>query len=107
MSPARPRAEQCGYLARGTNASVRSVSVRVLPDWHHAAVVIYFQTVYRRQPVRAKRVLVASQTNLPRLTPRLKPSANLNVWKARKTFNDLRRPTRARGSERAAVKNLS
>jgi len=26
MSPSRARAEQCGYLARGTSASVRSVS---------------------------------------------------------------------------------
>jgi hypothetical protein len=34
-------------------------------------MAIYFQTIYRRQPVRAKRVLVASQTFVPRLTARL------------------------------------
>ena len=36
------------------------------------------------------------------LTPRLKPSANLNGWNARKTFDNLRRSPRARCSERAA-----
>jgi hypothetical protein len=72
--------------------------VTVLADCHHAETKKGEPEVQRR--FAAAR---SEATRLcPRLTPRLKSSANLNGWKARKTFDDLRRPTRARGSERHA-----
>ena len=49
---------------------------------------------------------VAPATRFPCLTPRLKSSANQDGWKARKTFDNRRRPPRARGSERHAERDI-
>jgi|GEM_PF-7110848 len=101
-SPSRARAEQCGYLARGTSASVRSVTAGCVPHWPTSGTKKGDRKRSARSPPRGAPATSQQSTNFSPPGRALKSSANLNGWIARKPFANLRRTTRARGSERHA-----